>query len=73
MSWVDSMRLRRKADHVRAAGWFNLVATITFVVFYGSEAAEIMLAAFLWAALVMALAYAFGWVIDKRAERVVGH
>jgi hypothetical protein len=72
MSWVDAMQLRRKADHIRSVGWFNLVATITFVVVYASEAAEIVLAASLWAALIMALAYAFGWLIDKRADRVVG-
>jgi hypothetical protein len=66
------MQLRRKADHIRSVGWFNLVATITFVVVYASEAAEIVLAASLWAALIMALAYAFGWFIDKRADRVVG-
>jgi hypothetical protein len=73
MSWVDAMRLRRKADHVRAAGWFNLLATITFVVFHSSEAAEIILPASLWAALVIAVSYGLGWIIDRRADRVVGH
>jgi hypothetical protein len=67
------MRLRRTANHIRSVGWLNLVVTIAFVIVYASEAAEIILAASLWAALIMALAYAFGWVIDKRADRVVGH
>jgi hypothetical protein len=72
MSWVDAMQLRRKADHVRAVGWFNLIATVSFVIFHASEAAEIILVASLWAALIMALSYAIGWLVDKRAERVVG-
>jgi hypothetical protein len=67
------MRLRRKADHVRTAGWLNLLATITFVVFHSADAAEIILPASIWAAAVMALSYGVGWMIDRRADRVVGH
>jgi hypothetical protein len=73
MSWVDAMRLRRTADHVRTAGWFNLVATITYVVFHSGEAAEIIFAASVWAVFIMALTYGVGWIIDRRADRVVGH
>jgi hypothetical protein len=73
MSWVDAMRLRRKADHVRAAGWFNLLATITYVVFHSADVAEIILPTSVWAALVIAVSYGLGWIIDRRADRVVGH
>jgi hypothetical protein len=73
MSWVDAMRLRRKADHVRAAGWVNLVVTITYVVFHSGDASEIILPASVWAAFIMALTHGIGWIIDRRADRVVGH
>ena len=61
------MRLRRRADRVRAAGWLNLgIATLIFVV---DPASWDILAA--WSIAVMATTYAWAHRIDAKAERVV--
>ena len=71
MAWVDSMRLRRNADMVRALGWLNLVVSIIVSLFHASEGLVIMVLFGVWAALVMAVTHGIAWMIDRRAERVV--
>ena len=71
MAWVDSMRLRRKADIVRALGWLNLIVSVIVSFFHVSEGLGAILLFAVWAVLVMAITHVIGWVIDRRAERVV--
>jgi len=71
MAWVDTMRLRRRADKVRAVGWVNLLFTVIWSIAHASDG-ELMLAlAGVWSVGVMALTYGIAWVIDKHADRVV--
>ena len=37
MAWIDSMRLRRRADKIRAVGWINLLVTIIVSLTHASE------------------------------------
>ena len=37
MAWVDSMRLRRKADIVRALGWLNLFVSVIFTFLHARQ------------------------------------
>ena len=67
MSWVDAMRLRRRADHVRVLGWANAVAAGVLAVLLH----EAWVLAVLWAASVLGVCYAVAHAVDKRAERVV--
>ena len=68
MSWIDTMRLRRRATAVRALGWTNLaLALMASVVDFDAVPALIT-----WAAGVMVLSYALGHGIDKQAERIIG-
>ena len=69
MAWVDCMRLRRRADKVRGLGWLNLLVSVVWSI-TALDAAILALAG-VWAGSVMALTYGIGWVIDKRADRVV--
>ena len=71
MSWVDSMRLRSRADKVRAVGWVNLLFAVIWSMFDSSDGIAILALAGIWSAAVMALTYGIAWVIDKRADRVV--
>ena len=72
MAWIDSMRLRRRADKVRAIGWGNLFLTIVLSVLHASDDGMAVLAfGVLWAAGVMALTHGAGWMLDKQADRVV--
>ena len=71
MAWVDSMRLRRKADIVRALGWFNLVASVVWGFLHTSEGLGVLALCALWVAAVMGITHGVAWVIDRRAERVV--
>ena len=71
MAWVDSMRLRRRADIIRAVGWVNLLFTIVVSVVYASDGAAVLAVAVAWAAAVMAVTHGAGWMIDRHAERVV--
>ena len=71
MAWVDSMRLRRRADKVRAVGWINLFMTIVWSVLHASDGITTFAVGFIWAAAVMAATHVAGWMIDKHAERVV--
>lgn len=70
MSWWDSTRLRRGADKVRFVEWINLVVTLAVCV-VAPEGSALIVGA-LWSALVMGLAYGTAYLIDKRAEQVVG-
>lgn len=67
MSWVDAMRLRRRATIARAIGWVNLAITLIACVVEPQ-----MLPFFAtWAGGVMALSYGLAYAIEKRADRVV--
>ena len=72
MAWIDSMRLRRKADIVRAVGWVNLFVCIVWSLVHVSDGLAMLAVTGAWAAAVMALAYGIAYVIDRRADRVVG-
>ena len=65
------MRLRRRADKIRAVGWVNLLFTILFSVVYASDGAAVLAVAVAWGAAVMAITHGAGWAIDRHAERVV--
>ena len=71
MAWVDAMRLRRKADLVRALGWLNLVVTVVWSFFHASEGLAVLALFALWAAAGLAITHGIAWIIDRRAERVV--
>ena len=71
MAWVDTMRLRRRADKVRAFGWLNLLLAVTWTVMHSSEGFHVLTFTALWAAAAMGLTHAIAWVIDKHADRVV--
>ena len=73
MAWIDSMRLRRRADKVRAVGWINLLVSIILSVVHASDGLAVLAVAVAWAAAVMAATHAAGWMIDKHADRVVRH
>lgn len=72
MAWTDSIRFRRRADKVRAAGWINLLLTLIVAAVHLGDGFDVLAAGALWAALVMAITYGLAWVIDRHAERVVG-
>ena len=76
MAWIDCMRLRRVATVIRAAGWtvagvmFAVAATAAFVV--DTEHAMGIFAVLGAAALiVLAITYAFAWLVDRRGDRLV--
>lgn len=71
MAWIDSMRLRRTADKIRAVGWVNLLLTIVVSVVYAGDGAAVLAVAVAWGAAVMGLTHGAGWMIDRHAERVV--
>ena len=71
MAWVDTVRLRRRADKVRAIGWLNLLFTVIWSVLHASEGGLVLALAGIWSAGVMALTYGIAWVVDKHAERIV--
>jgi Na+/H+ antiporter NhaD/arsenite permease-like protein len=71
MAWIDSMRLRRRADKIRVGGWVNLVFTIMACVVHASDGAAVTVLGVAWAAAVMAVTHGAGWMIDRHAERVV--
>jgi hypothetical protein len=71
MAWIDSMRLRRRADKLRAIGWINLLLTVVLSLVHVSDGIQVLTAGVIWAALVMALTHGAAWALDKRAERVV--
>ena len=71
MSWVDTMRLRRRADKVRMFGWVNLFLSAAWSVVHATDGFFVLAIAAVWAAAVMALSYGIAWAIDKHADRVV--
>jgi len=71
MAWIDSMRLRRRADKLRALGWINLLLTVVVSLVHVSDGIQVIAAGAIWAALVMASTHVAAWALDKHAERVV--
>ena len=71
MAWVDSMRLRRKADIIRVIGWVNLFASVLWSLIHVSDGLGLLAVLGAWAAAVMALTHGIAWIIDRRADRVV--
>jgi hypothetical protein len=71
MAWIDSMRLRRRADKLRALGWINLLLTVVVSLVHISDGVQVIAAGVIWAALIIASTHGAAWALDKRAERVV--
>jgi hypothetical protein len=71
MAWIDSMRLRRRADKLRAIGWINLLPTLVLSLTHASDGLQVLVAGVIWAALVMVLTHGGAWALDKHADRVV--
>ena len=71
MAWVDTMRLRRRADKVRMVGWVNLFLSIAWSVLHAADGFSVVAVAGVWAATIMALTYGIAWFIDRHADRVV--
>ena len=71
MAWVDSMRLRRRADKLRAVGWINLLLSILLCLVYAGEGVHVLVTAAAWGVGVMGLTHGAAWAIDKHADRVV--
>lgn len=71
MAWVDSMRLRRRADKVRAVGWVNLLLAVVWSVIHASDGMAVLGFGVAWAAVILALTHAIAWMVDKHADRVV--
>ena len=71
MAWVDAMRLRRKADIVRAIGWVNLIACVLWALLHLSEGLALLAVLGVWTVAVMAVTHGVAWIIDRRAEHVV--
>jgi hypothetical protein len=72
MSWWDCMKLRRRADHLRACGWVNLALTLILCAVGGLDGLANYMAGAIWAGFVMAVAYGAASLVDRRADRVVG-
>ena len=71
MAWVDTMRLRRRADKIRTLGWINLLLSVAWSVIHASDGFAMMALAALWSAVVMGVTYGIAWFVDKHADRVV--
>ena len=71
MAWIDSMRLRRKADIVRAAGWVNLFVSIIWILVHSSDGLITLGLIALWAGALLATTQGIAWMIDRHADRVV--
>ena len=67
MSWGDAMRLRRRADYVRATSWINAGAAGLIALAF-QDAWLVLIA---WAGSVMGFCYAVAHAIERRAERVL--
>ena len=67
MSWVDAMRLKRRAAVVRGTGWANLAVSLIAC----AADPEMLPILGTWGGGFMALSYGLGHAIEKRAERVV--
>ncbi len=70
MSLPDSLRLRRKADKVRVAGWINLVITPIVGYFAPDRIAAIVMGC-LWVVLVIAVTQIVAWRMDVHANRTI--
>ena len=67
MSWVDSMRLRQRADKVRAVGWVNFALSTTVAVVQH----ELWALLALWAGGALGTAYGLAHSLERKADRVV--
>jgi len=67
MSWVDTMRLRRRADQVRAAGW-GVLAISLLACGVDFDDAPVLVA---MAAGALALSYSLAHMFDRQADRVI--
>ena len=72
MAWIHSQRLRGTADKVRAIGWVNAFISAGWAVIHSTEGSLGLLWVVAWGVAVMALSYGVAWIIDRRADRVVG-
>ena len=77
MSWRDSQRLIRRAQFIRRSGWavFGLLVLIVAAEAAAGERSGGLLmttVAGLAGAAILALSHGVAWLMDRRAERVVG-
>lgn len=72
MSWKDATRLRGIADKVRALGWINVFITFAWCVLHSSDGVPVLLIVLGWGATGMGVTYSVAFLIDRRANRVVG-
>ena len=74
MAWVDCMRFRRYADAVRTLGWINLSVGVVggFALAVSSHDFSTLGLAASWVIAVMALTHGIAWMIDRRADQLVG-
>ena len=76
MAWVDCMRLRRVATTVRAIGWtiagliFGFAAVTTFML-EGDHGLVMFGVLTVASVIVLAIAYAIAWIVDRRGDRLV--
>lgn len=76
MAWVDCMRWRRIASIIRGIGWtfFGVTLCSAAVATFGSESGDGLGTFALLTALsmlVLAIAYAIAWFVDRRGDRLV--
>ena len=62
------MRLRRRADLVRGVGWVNLMVALILA----ALDSESWLALLIAAAGIMCVMYGLAYLLDRRADHVVG-
>ena len=56
---------------VRAVGWVNLFVSIVWILVHSSDGLITLGLIALWAGGLLAMTEGIGWVIDRRADRVV--
>ena len=77
MSWRDSQRLIGRAQFIRRSGWtlFGLlVLVVTADATAGSGGGGLLMTALagIAGAAILAVSHGIAWLMDRRAERVVG-
>ncbi len=68
MSFASSLRLRRGADKVRAAGWINVIATLVGGYFFPDKVMAVIVGC-LWIVFVLAVVQFTAWRMDVKANR----
>lgn len=76
MAWVDRMRMRRLATLIRAAGWTAAglmfgMATLAALSGEGEHVLPEWGALAAGAAVVLGIAHALAWLVDRRGERLI--